>query len=510
MQVLKTGRWHPEIDTPYNSLLSIGILPAILDLVTGLDGVLVFKVAYPLIYSLVPVALYQLYRKILPPDSAFLGVFLLMATSSFYVELIGTARQEVAELFLVLVLCLLFSAKLAHRPPGRVITILLLIGIVTAHYSVIYIFLFFLACSLVVPRILRMTAPLLSASMLLITVAITLCWYVLVVSASPVLTLYGFVSFVVWGTTSEFFNPLSRPLVFLQAAGLASVLPGFLHDLNRVTFYLVNLSLVLGFFALLRKRQKTPAERAILPIAGAGFALVGSAVVLPWFATGLTLARTYHFSIIAISPCLAYGASSLQSLVERVWMFLDSKLFHAKLRVVFPKKRLFLTALMFSYFLFSSGWVWAVAMDRPTSLVLDSRRILEFPLISMKLSFLTYFTATQDIDAARWLSHYVGRDHEVCADYTARFNVLTSYAELSRPPGYSPRYYATFPDCAGTPGAYIYLGVMNRVFGIGTTYVYESSWSMSEVSAVIEAKNTIYSNGGAAIYISYFTHSTSE
>ena len=98
-------------------------------------------------------------------------------------------------------------------------------------------------------------------------------------------------------------NPASRPSVLLQALGV-SVAPGFLHDANRVIRYLMLFTVVLGFFAFMRKSQKNNAERRMFPAMTVAFTLLASAVVLPFFAGGLNLSRFYHISLQLISPCL--------------------------------------------------------------------------------------------------------------------------------------------------------------------------------------------------------------
>jgi uncharacterized membrane protein len=50
-------------------------------------------------------------------------------------------------------------------------------------------------------------------------------------------------------------------------------------------------------------------------------------------------------------------------------------------------------------------------------------------------------------------------------------------------------------------GAYVYLGYLNVVEGIGTgPDLYRVFWNMTEISPLIEEKNKIYSNGCSEVY----------
>ena len=144
-QVLRNGVWHPTIDLPYNSVLSVSLLPAILSVVSGLDGLLIFRIVFPLLFSTVPLFLYKLYRQFLNPRAAFLSAFLFMSYPTFYVELPALARQQIAEIFLVLVLWFVFSRKVRQEQSTTSFVVLALtVGLITAHYSIAFIYIYHL------------------------------------------------------------------------------------------------------------------------------------------------------------------------------------------------------------------------------------------------------------------------------------------------------------------------------------------------------------------------------
>ena len=96
----------------YNGMLSVVALAPIYSLISSLDLVWVFKLVYPVIFALVPVGLYQIFRRQLNDKVAFLSCFFFMSFAPFYVQMTTLARQEVAELFFVLLILLLVSKEM--------------------------------------------------------------------------------------------------------------------------------------------------------------------------------------------------------------------------------------------------------------------------------------------------------------------------------------------------------------------------------------------------------------
>jgi len=494
-QVLGSGAWHPEIGQGellrYNSVLSIGILPAILSIISSVDGVRIFEIIYPVIFSIVPIVLYKIYRKFLDPQAAFLSVFLFMSYPGFYEEITSIGKQEVAELLLVLLLLAMLSMKITNSRSGSVLTILLTVGLVTAHYSLAYIYLLVLICSIVVSRFSRRAEALGNTGTVLLSFVMVLCWYGFVAGGEALADLAQFVSFTANGLINDFFNPASRPPLVLQALGLSASTPGLLHSIYRLSNYLVIFCIVLGFFVF-AFRKRTRVEKMMLTPIAVALGLLIAAALLPYFGGGLNLSRFYHIALIFAAPCFIYGVQRLDSGIQRLLSLLRPR------AIRFPPRHstrwLLAVIVLSSYFLFNSGWVWAVTADRPTSGVLDWQRMLNSPDPGVKLGYFDRYTVSQDIAAARWLRFYIQDDAPVCADLMAREHVLDSYGEF-------PRLGPLLPLYCDLPHPYVYLSVVNTLYGIGTTRdPYGRQWPIQDISAALTIKNRICSNGGDVIY----------
>jgi uncharacterized membrane protein len=512
LKTLSTGRWDAASNELYNISISISILPSLLSIVAALDAIQVLKFIYPVLFVTVPVMLYKVYRAFLSPKWAFLSVFLFMSYETFYWELTHLGRQEIGEILLVLLLWHFLSGKkLVSSRIGVGISIMLLTaGLITAHYSLVYIYFVAVAVSYLASKISPRTdgVSALSMQLLVLSATLALSWYSFIASESALSTLNRFLSTVINGLVRDFFDPTSRPLVILQAAGLASVVPGLLHDLNRGTQYLVVFLLAVGFAVLIRKRSKSVAERRMIPLMTVAFCLLGVAVAFPFFAGGLNLTRIYHIALLFVSPCFMYGAEKAQSVLRALHGYLCHRGFGLRLRSI---RWLFPAIILVSYFLFNSGWVWAVSMDTPTSAIFDGQRMLSSSNAQLKndsiVDYFVKFSVGQDVDAARWVGHYFPNNQTVCTDTTSRIHPLNSYAW---------QRISMFVDTHGgihfsnnmqfyycdLKTSYVFFSVMNTIYGIATkTDPAHRYYSVSDFrNAVLVTKNRIYSNGGSEVY----------
>jgi uncharacterized membrane protein len=497
-QVLSNGVWRPTIDLPYNSVLSVSLLPAILSVVSGLDGLLVFRIVFPLLFCTVPLFLYKLYRQFLNPRAAFLSAFLFMSFPSFYTELPALARQEIAEIFLVLVLWFAFSTKVRQAGSTSFVVLALTVGLITAHYSIAFIYIYIVALSFLLFRfVLRRDASLVYVTkpvMIAMTASITVLWYAFVTSGSDLahltLTLLG----VSAGALKDFLNPSSRPLIVSEALGYG-VHPGLLHDLNRATNYAINMLLILGFLVFAFKRQKSGREEMILPFATSGFVLLGASVVLPHLAGALNFGRTYHIALLFVAPCFFYGCARIYSSVKKVYAQLGG-VHLPSVHMRFSGRWAMAAFIIVSYLLFTSGWVWAVSMDLPTSYTFDGQRILS----TRTADYYNYFDAPEDVASARWLRPQLTNGSSLCSDFLSRSHIMTAYGGI--PEGDPSFDTASFPlGCDFKTANIFYFNVLNTRYGIGMSENPNNlTFPVSVIYSELGIRNRAYSNGGTVIY----------
>jgi len=495
-QVSRSGVWNAQLDifeSSFNSVISVSILPAMIRAVSGLDGQTVFKFTFPLIFSTVPVVLYNIYRRVVSSKAAFLSVYLFMSYFAFYNEVNQIAKQMIAELLFVLLIWISLSAIRPKRS-GATFAVLLTAGLTLSHYTLTYMYAGIITFSLIISRITRRVVAASTLMMIILCVVMTLVWYSFVAGGSAVMALTNFLSILVRSIVRDFLNPAARPYEALQAIGLTAWTPGFLHDLYRITNYIVQFCLLLGFIAFARKKNKTVVERKVLPLMTVGLILIGSAVILPNFG-GIPLPRIYHISLLLASPCFVIGAELLESLWRKTYAMLARGLSIPQLPFSSRGKMIIAATILLSYFLFTSGWVWAVSLDAPVSVVLDGRRMANYS-DDTKVAYYSEVDLPTDVSGALWLASYGENDH-VCSDYISYGHVLIAYGGLNS---------TSFHSCSPSDlrKSYTFLSELNLLHGIevnlsesvfgGTSY-YKFSADL-----FTNGSNRLYSNGGTAIF----------
>jgi uncharacterized membrane protein len=138
--------------SPYNACLSLTILPTIIHNLTNISGELIFKIIYPFFFSFVPVLILLIAQKFLKPFYGFLAALLLMSKLEFANEFPALDRQEVAFLFITILVLVILSEQIQIRYK-RILFFCLLVGSTFAHYSTTYTFLMIIALAYLLEKL---------------------------------------------------------------------------------------------------------------------------------------------------------------------------------------------------------------------------------------------------------------------------------------------------------------------------------------------------------------------
>jgi uncharacterized membrane protein len=494
IQTSVTGVWSTQSTDPYTSVLSVAILPAMINSLSALSMLQIFKFLYPAVFSLVPVILYKITRKILAPGAAFLSAFLFMSYEVFYDLMLGLARQEIGEVLLALLVLVLLSPAISKGVSGKLSLILLMVGFAVSHYSLVYIFIIILAYCCLTSRAFRRTEGLMLLGLMLVA---GLAWYSFAAGGFEIFTLGRYIISSISGIlTSGIFSSSSSPQQVLEAVGAAPVSPGPLQVLNRWTQIIVQLCLVLGFFVLLFKK-KNPVEQKMFPLMTGGLILLGGSIAIPGLSATLGLNRIYHIALLFISPLFIYAVEGVELGLRRAGSHLQIRR-QPRLHSAAQRQALHLAAvILFFYFLFVSGWFTAVTAGAPTSYVLDANRMRYSTNPTVAELYYDDFNVLPDIDGAVWLRSYAGVSRSVCADIIARIHVLQSYGEF---PAIGRPYFTDYiPNGCQSPNAFVYLSEFNNLYRLGFTF--EGTFPVSDISQTLLKMNRVYSNDGATVYV---------
>jgi len=492
-QVLMSSHWQPIIGvgstSVFSSLLSITILPVIISIESSMDGTLIFKFLFPILYSMVPLILYKVYRQFLRPSGAFLSAFIFMIDPTFYTEMLQLGRQMIAEIFLALLLLVAISMRRQSRTrSGALLTLILSLGIITSHYSIAYVFLILMLASLSMAAISSRIERLWSSGILLAWLVIMVVWFLLLTGGSAMVDLTTNLSGVWVGFTNDLFNPTSRPTIVQNALFLSQANPGILHVISRASQYIAVASIVLGFLVFIFKKMKNVAERQLMPLMIMSIGTLIATVAVPFFGAILNFSRFFHLALIFLAPCFFIGGQWLVSAIRRITPH--------QVHVRSADVRIFLASLVFLYFIFTSGWVWAVTLDPfPTSLALDAQRMKDSTDLTFVLGYYNWYRAPQDVAAAYWLGNYGSPTQPVCSSLQGLGGPLVTYGGRD---ANNPNLAYSFErgNCAFSQNEYVYFTVLNALY---QTYGLSSPFSTSAISTRVTVDDRVYS-GGAIIY----------
>lgn len=515
--------WDSAIPNNYNAMLSIVMLAPIYSNILRMDLTWVFKVIYPLLFSLVPLGLYQVFKKLTDQKIAFLSCFFFMSMFTFYGEMLSLARQQIAELFLVLLIMLIVSNDL-DKMKKSMLSIIFGSSLIVSHYGLSYVYLVSMICAWLIlvltdSSLVRevgkklyskfgrydKTRPRGSSissdarkrtttfTVVLLFTALAFGWYIYVSSSSVFETIVSIGNHISNSIFKDFLGLGSTQGLYIVVSETVSPLHSVLKYLFLFTQLLIFIGVVVGVRGLLSKHRDTQIDNEYVAFAVANLAICVAGLTVPYFASSLNTSRLYHMTLIFLAPFFTIGWITVLSLMGRfTGRFWTTKNIENSLKL--------LSLFLVIFFLFNSGFVYEIAKDYPTSISLSKKWFEESGDIRSKLDFYSAYIPDQDVFGVRWLSKFRDSASMIYADLTHKDNVLNSYGMILRGP---PVLSNTTTDIE--KNAYIYLGYSNVVEGIGTgpyspTITSSDFWNMTDISSLIDGTNKIYTNGYSEVY----------
>jgi uncharacterized membrane protein len=455
-QVVHNGFWSASISSTVNSCLSITVLAPIYTLIMHIQGIWLFKAVYPLLFALVPLILFHVFSQQISPKKAFLAAFFFVAIPTFFLEMPSISRQQIAELFLALVILLLVDRKL-RLIPKLLLAVIFAVSIVVSHYALGFISFIYMGLFLPFVFIIRsnifkkawgwltakagglprslLSRQALPAKLLIIMVAVYFvagfAWYGTVASGTNLNLLSRLWTSQTGEITSglteivpqptqlpqpiAFFDFGSRDLLVQTALGLDfhQVSPqgkGF-----RIFQWITQLFLIAGCLRLLFKPRYLKFTPEYIALNATSILLLLACIFLPGFANLLNTSRIYHIALITLAPFCILGGEGIWLGIGSVWQ----RLRHAaqKTRAVKAEDNRgylkFVTlAVLIPYFLFTSGFVYEVTGQKVTDKIDTPYSIA---LSSYRLDLAGVFNL-QDGAAAQWLAQSVDAESKVYTD----------------------------------------------------------------------------------------------
>jgi len=548
--IVESGYWEATNPHGYNSALSITMLAPIYSLILNIDGAWFFKIISPFIFSLVPLALFHIFRQQMSPRKAFLSAFFFMVVPTFSLEMVALVKQQFAEFFFVLFILLMVDRKLGLSQ-RLTLAIVFSLSIIVSHYGLGGISLFYFALGWLLIMVIRnswgrrawgwltkkwgglppsLTSPrvfpLKAVSVIVAVYFIgSLTYYGLVGSGFYleflISTWQGQTSAVTAGV-SELVPGVSPAVVepavpsVLPSVPTASDKPPLFFDFAargpliqtalgldfssasgqgkgfRIFQYITQLFIVVGFIRLIFAPRRLRFTGEYIAFSAGSVLLLTACIFLPGFALSMNATRFYHIALFLLAPLFILGG-------ESIWLGMRA-LWH-KTSAVFVTEdnqaylRFVTLAVLIPYFLFTSGFIFEVTghevtdrIDSPYSIALSSYRVDVGGVFNR-----------QDGVGTDWLRQRLDDEDTAYAD-------LFGWLSLCYESFFVDQVFCFPWDMSQMPrDSYIYFRTRNIerqeiTYAAGIVGCRESvSFSEAGVNTLIKSKNRIYNNGGAQI-----------
>ena len=499
--VIKNAYWNSALSSNINAMLAIVMLAPIYSTILDMEITWIFKIIYPLLFSLVPLGLYRVFEKQTDEKVAFLSCLFFMSIFTFYREMLALARQQIAELFLVLLILLMIDENLDAKK--RFLLAIFGASLVVSHYGVSYLYMLLLILSWLI-TILTSTHAMqkisklkfgarteestfnhekrraIDSAFILLFIMFTLAWYIYNAGSVTFKTIVSVGNHILTNIY-ELLSPEASETLRI----LLSVPTSILHQAAKVLHHVTQFFIVLGVFDLLFTRKYTNGfNREYSAFSVSYFTLYFVVIAFPY--TGFGTTRVYHLSLIFLAPFCIIGAVLASRIISRILMkyWTDQRL-----RNTFR----FLSLFLALFLLFNSGWIYEIAKDHPGSISLSQEWIKRYGSVEEKINFYGALPGEQSIFGAKWLSLHKSDETKIYADLSSRNHLLTSY-------GMTPRKdMIVLSSSSKIMHSYVYLRDLNVAESIIETGYHEYI-NISELLPALEEGAKIYSNGECEIY----------
>lgn len=384
--VIKNAFWNFKINSTVNAMLSITIFAPIFSVISKISLDWVFKIIYPLIFSLVPLGLYTIFKKQTNDEIAFLSSFLFISLFVFYTEMIALARQELAELFLVLLIMLMINKEMSNVKRSFLF-ITFGIALVVSHYGLSYIYMF----SLIVVYMLVLLSDhcdiqklfdfisknkhrgyvspfkedenykIISSTFVVFFTTFTIAWYMYVSNSAPLTAILNIGNHIASSISTDFLNANAvQGLSTLQTQ-----LQSPLHRLGKYIHLLSQFLIVIGLFSILLKRNRMKFNKEYLIFILVNFVILSASVTLPFFSSALNTERLYQINLIFLAPlCVIGGITILKMISKFIPCFKSFDFYKVSLKLI--------SIFLVFYLLFNVGLIYCVFNDDSTSISLNT------------------------------------------------------------------------------------------------------------------------------------------
>lgn len=319
--VLANQWWNAADAYGLNSLLLLTIIAPVYSMLMELDLVWVFKIIFPFLYSLVPLALYQLYQGIFKDNYlSALSPFCLIFYYGFFKTM--PDKQELSELFLVLILSIILLNKI-KTINWKSVLLVLSFSLIVSHYGMSFLFLFVLIVTLCLTYLyqryandsiskLQNTQFFMNFGVFCVLFGVlVITWYYLTSSGSN----FDVVVNIGAKTSENFLRLVEDPSTRTGVSYATTQMPTLIWQIFKIPFYVLIGLISIGIIAttfnqIVLKKAQFSVVYIFIALIYYSFMIISIFLTL-----GLGMDRAIQIALITLSPFVIIG---LETIIKRI------------------------------------------------------------------------------------------------------------------------------------------------------------------------------------------------
>lgn len=494
-QVINNGFWNPDIVIHnINAMPGIVLIPAVYSNILGVDLVSFYKYILPILSSLIPLGLYEVYRQKWNENIAFFASFFYLSLFTFFGWGSITMKMVPSGIFFVLLVMIGVMYNRA-RVSDKLILLVFLSSLAISHYGTSYVFILALIFATTILYLLgsctEKNKVLTSPGTLIFFGVFTLWWYIYTTKSVTFESILTIGQRAVNSILTEFVIPeksYGTALLIGQAPLTLEILK-FLYLISGF-FITVGLFHTLKQELLIRKKLS---EYVALSLPFLVFMCTPYLIYV-----GQYEVRIWYIASILLAPFLPLG-------ISRFFHFFKIKVGCKRVISIF----------LIIFFIFNTGLAQEVIFRENYGPInyIGKERILNSGDIYEKARFYELYIEMGSVISAKWLINtYDNNFEKIFADsYSSGLlfyfpgNVLrkveTPFLEKY------PRITSLTERTKPVEGSYIYLHDLNLIEGVVITQhrrsagdIYPNFTHIKEFFPLLNKYHKVYSNGVSSIY----------
>ena len=468
-QVANSLNWNiVDLNDNVTGCLSVSLLPVLFKSILGISNLVIPKVIYPLLTSIIPLTGFYIFKKYVGSFYAFIAALFFIFQLPFLYDLTNNMRMEISSIFFALTFLLVFNRDLEEKS-RTILLLIFIIGTVVSYYALPYMMLLLLLIIWIVPVIWRLPSSKRNISIGIVAISgiLIFLWW-------SQITHSGFGSFV--GFVSASLKNLG--LLFTSGSNeiqqAATLLSGSFTDkimtlIQFFCFFMIGVGTLIVFIRFIR--HKIDPGYAVALIATVCIMLF--TIVIPYMSKGYSGLRLYVQILVILSPAFVIGVDKII-----LWLKPRYKNIIISIIVVF-------IGLGNTFFLYQISGI-------PYSESLNTTGVRHG----------VYFVYDREVQAAYWLQNQGSNISNVYIDYTS-YGERTGGLFLFTPNTDNKLIITTglFSRKLYKKSGYIFLRYVNirdrLAYDYGTV---KKPIDISNYEKLLINKSEIYTNNEATIY----------